>query len=92
MFNGSISDGTLAAASHAPVSYDGSWRRVWLQLRRSGPGSFLLALDFFVRVGDACLLASVFPQRLAGWDDYLLLNPVGRRAVLMGYFVVDRLI
>lgn len=30
-----------------PLSYDGSWRRVWMQLRKNGPGSFLRALDMY---------------------------------------------
>lgn len=30
-----------------PLSYDGSWRRGWLQLRKNGPGSFLKPLDVY---------------------------------------------
>jgi hypothetical protein len=30
-----------------PLSYDGSWRRSWLQFRKNGPGSFLRPLDMY---------------------------------------------
>ena len=52
LFNGSVKDGSLSAAGHAPSSYDGTWRRMWLQLRRTRPGSFLQGLDFHIRVSE----------------------------------------
>ncbi len=50
LFNGSVLDDTLSAAGHAPMSYDGSWTRSWIQLRRNTPGSWLTGIDFFMRV------------------------------------------
>ncbi|ORY25514.1 copper amine oxidase [Naematelia encephala] len=50
LFNGSVLDGTLAAAGEAPMSYDGTWRRSWLQLRRNTAGSWLQALDWYMYV------------------------------------------
>jgi primary-amine oxidase len=50
LFNGSVLAGTLAAADEAPMSYDGKWRRSWIQLRRAAPGSWLLGVDFYIYV------------------------------------------
>ncbi|KAK4686906.1 hypothetical protein P7C73_g3209, partial [Tremellales sp. Uapishka_1] len=50
LFNGSVFDNTLVGAGTAPMSYDGSWRRSWLQLRRNVPGSWLHGVDFYVYV------------------------------------------
>ncbi|KAF8176144.1 amine oxidase catalytic domain-containing protein [Mycena galopus ATCC 62051] len=33
-----------------PLSYDGSFRRMWIQLKRNAPGSFLMALDMYFYV------------------------------------------
>lgn len=51
LFEGSVLDGTLSLAGHSPMSYDGSWRRMWLQAKRTVPGSWLQGLDFFIKVG-----------------------------------------
>lgn len=53
LFNGTVSDKTLIAAGQGPMSYDGTWRRSWLQLRRNVPGSWLHGLDFYVYVSSA---------------------------------------
>lgn len=52
LFNGSVSENTLIAAGQGPMSYDGSWRRSWLQLRRNVPGSWLHGLDFYLYVSN----------------------------------------
>ena len=55
LFNGSVLDGTLVPAGTAPMSYDGSWARAWLQLRRNTPGNWLNNVDFFMRVSRRAL-------------------------------------
>ncbi|WVW86168.1 hypothetical protein I302_108209 [Kwoniella bestiolae CBS 10118] len=50
LFNGTVEDGTLDVAGTAPMSYDGEWRRSWVQLRRAGPGAWLKGLDFYCYV------------------------------------------
>jgi hypothetical protein len=30
-----------------PLSYDGTWRRAWYQIRKNGPGFFLKPLDMY---------------------------------------------
>lgn len=50
LFDGSVLDGSLAVAGVAPMGYDGSFRRSWVQLRRNGAGSWLRPLDLFVYV------------------------------------------
>jgi primary-amine oxidase len=53
LFNGSVVEGSLSAAGEAPMSYNGKWRRSWIQLRRAGPGSWLLGVDFYIYVSCA---------------------------------------
>lgn len=50
LFNGSIKDKTLLAAGVGPLSYDGSWRRSWLELRRNLPGFWLRPVDMYIYV------------------------------------------
>ncbi|KAL7423655.1 hypothetical protein Q5752_001236 [Cryptotrichosporon argae] len=47
LFNVSVSDGTVTAAGQAPMSYDGTWRRTWVQLKRDTPGAWLHAFDMY---------------------------------------------
>jgi hypothetical protein len=51
LFNGSFTNGTLLPAGVGPMSYDGEWRRTWIQLRRNVPGAWLVPVDFYVYVG-----------------------------------------
>ena len=51
LFNGSFTNGTLVPAGVGPMSYDGEWRRSWIQLRRNVPGAWLVPVDFYVYVG-----------------------------------------
>ncbi|KAK7006189.1 amine oxidase catalytic domain-containing protein [Favolaschia claudopus] len=41
---------TLLFAATTPFSYDGSFRRMWIQLKKDLPGSFLMALDMYFYV------------------------------------------
>lgn len=50
LFNASIKDRTLLAAGVGPISYDGSWRRSWLELRRNLPGFWLRPVDMYIHV------------------------------------------
>ncbi|CAK5268221.1 unnamed protein product [Mycena citricolor] len=43
-------DGRLVFGASTPFSYDGSFRRMWLQLKKNVPGSYLFALDMFLYV------------------------------------------
>ncbi|KAJ7212859.1 copper amine oxidase [Mycena haematopus] len=40
----------LLFAASTPFSYDGSFRRLWIQLKKNVPGSFLMALDMYFYV------------------------------------------
>lgn len=46
LFNVSVADQSLGVSAVMPLSYDGSWRRAWAQLKRSVPGAWLHPLDF----------------------------------------------
>jgi primary-amine oxidase len=50
LFGGSVMNETILPAGVAPMSYDGTWRRTWLQLRRMMPGNWIRPLDFFIYV------------------------------------------
>ncbi|EMD39459.1 hypothetical protein CERSUDRAFT_91968 [Gelatoporia subvermispora B] len=41
---------TLVAAAIGPYSFDGTWRRAWLPLRRNVPGQWLHPVGFFLYV------------------------------------------
>lgn len=51
LFNISTADRTLTLSAVMPLSYDGSWRRAWAQLKRERPGHWLHAVDFHFLVG-----------------------------------------
>ncbi|KAJ7168667.1 amine oxidase catalytic domain-containing protein [Mycena filopes] len=44
------SESELVFGGSTPFSYDGSFRRMWIQLKKNGPGSFLKALDMYFYV------------------------------------------
>lgn len=51
---GSVAPPELLVGMSTPFSYDGEWRRAWMQLKKNAPGSYLKSLDLY------CELA--FPQ------------------------------
>ncbi|KAJ7741169.1 amine oxidase catalytic domain-containing protein [Mycena maculata] len=42
--------GHLGLSASTPFSYDGSFRRMWVQLKQNTPGSYLKALDMYLYV------------------------------------------
>jgi primary-amine oxidase len=48
LYGGVVGDKVLAVAGTGPMSYDGTWRRSWLQLRWDKPGGWLRPIDFYV--------------------------------------------
>jgi primary-amine oxidase len=40
----------LVFGGSTPFSYDGSFRRIWFQLKKNAPGSWLMALDMYFYV------------------------------------------
>lgn len=50
VFNMSASDGSLTISAQMPVSYDGAWRRTWIQLKHNVPGSWIRSVDFYMLV------------------------------------------
>ncbi|KAF7325587.1 Amine oxidase catalytic domain-containing protein [Mycena kentingensis (nom. inval.)] len=45
-----VSPENLVFGGSTPFSYDGSFRRMWLQLKKNVPGSYLFALDMYLYV------------------------------------------
>ncbi|KAJ6561792.1 amine oxidase catalytic domain-containing protein [Mycena capillaripes] len=45
-----VGESNLIFGASTPFSYDGSFRRMWLQLKKNTPGSFLKALDMYFYV------------------------------------------
>lgn len=37
----------LLVGMSTPFSYDGEWRRAWMQMKKNVPGSYLKALDMY---------------------------------------------
>ena len=58
LYNISVMDRSLTISAQMPVSYDGSWRRTWVQLKRNFPGSFLHSVDFYYLVSCKRLVLS----------------------------------
>ena len=50
LFGGSLARGDLYFAAISPTGYDGSYRRIWSQLRRAVMGSWILPLDIYTYV------------------------------------------
>ncbi|RXK35243.1 hypothetical protein M231_07497 [Tremella mesenterica] len=46
LFNASLVNQTILPAATGPMSYDGKWRRSWVQMRYNVAGSWLHAVDF----------------------------------------------
>lgn len=47
LFNVTAADGTLTVSAEMPLSYDGSWRRTWVQLKRNLPGKWIRPCDLY---------------------------------------------
>ncbi|KAJ6512626.1 amine oxidase catalytic domain-containing protein, partial [Mycena sanguinolenta] len=47
---GADSEPNLIFGSTTPFSYDGSFRRMWIELKKNVPGSYLMALDMYFYV------------------------------------------
>ena len=58
LFGATLTNGTLMPAGAGPMSYDGAWRRTWVQMRHHVPGSWLHGLDFYIYVSCTQLEAS----------------------------------
>jgi primary-amine oxidase len=50
LFNVSVLDRSLTISAQMPLSYDGGWRRTWVQLKRNVPGSWIHPIDFYYLV------------------------------------------
>ncbi|KAJ6512644.1 amine oxidase catalytic domain-containing protein [Mycena sanguinolenta] len=50
MPGGEHSEPNLVFGGSTPFSYDGSFRRLWFQLKKNVPGSYLMALDMYFYV------------------------------------------
>lgn len=54
LFNASVMDGAgeggIVPAGVAPMGWDGSWRKLWVQFKRGGAGQWIRPLDLFVYV------------------------------------------
>jgi len=54
LFNASLLDGTgeggIVPAGVAPMGWDGSWRKIWVQFKRGGAGQWIRPLDLFIYV------------------------------------------
>lgn len=59
LFNVSAIDRTLTISAQMPLSYDGSWRRTWVQLKRAGPGSWIHPVDFYFLVSEVMVYLTV---------------------------------
>ncbi|KAH8919795.1 amine oxidase catalytic domain-containing protein [Atractiella rhizophila] len=62
---------TLSAGANTPISFDGSWRRTWMQFKRNVPGGFLHVLDLWMYVD----LTST------KWEEWTILKVVHDRRV-----------
>lgn len=47
LFNVTVADRTLTISAEMPLSYDGSWRRTWVQVKRNLPGKWIRPCDMY---------------------------------------------
>ncbi|KAM0748227.1 amine oxidase catalytic domain-containing protein [Meredithblackwellia eburnea MCA 4105] len=45
-----LANDTLIGAASSPVSFDGSWRKMWMPIKLNVPGSYLHSLDLYLYV------------------------------------------
>ncbi|KAL1411966.1 hypothetical protein Q8F55_002959 [Vanrija albida] len=60
LFNMSAFDGSLTISAQMPLSYDGAWRRTWIQLKHNAPGSWIRSVDFYALVDMSGTDASLY--------------------------------
>ena len=53
-----LKNDSLVGGGAAPLSYDGSWRRMWVQLKLNVPGHYLFPTDMFTYVSGASAVNS----------------------------------
>lgn len=53
----------LLVGLNTPLSYDGSWRRSWVQFRKNGPGSFLKPLDMYCEQFQVFYTVEAWPNK-----------------------------